>query len=256
MKSPKSFYFLIVLSCFFVEAQAEQTEEDNYYKYSYQIDSEAYNSVYDPYEKINRKIFAFNSALDHFILRPIAVGYDRVTNPYIKARVGSFVENINVPLTAVNYGLQLNFDDTMRSVWRFIINTTFGIGGLFDVASKLNLKPTSQTFGSTLARYGVAPGPYLVLPFFGSTNARDMSDPVITNHALNPVKYAMHRDFKLGVTATQIIHDRANLLPFSDYVSKNSVDPYVSVRTAVYQNREAKLNYPRNFKYPDYNKSK
>ncbi|CAF0879458.1 unnamed protein product, partial [Didymodactylos carnosus] len=126
---------------------------------------------------------------DYLLLRPVTIGYKHLTNAYTKARVSSFIDNISTPVTIVNYGLQGNYTQTMKSVWRFLINTTFGIGGLFDVASKMGLTVTPQSFGSTLANYGVGPGPYLVLPFLGGTNARDITDSVFTNTYFNPIMH-------------------------------------------------------------------
>ena len=209
--------------------------------------------AYDPYEKINRKIFVFNSVLDYFLLRPVAIVYRNVTNDYIKARVGNFTENIGVPLTTVNYALQKNPNDTLKSFWRFMVNTTLGIGGLFDVASKIGLEITPQTLGSTFAHYGVGPGPYLVVPFFGGTNGRDLTDSLFTSTYLNPLKHFLHSDFKLGLTGVKLVHDRMVLLPFTDYVTKNSVDAYVSIRSSIHQNRESVVQYPENFKCPKSN---
>jgi phospholipid-binding lipoprotein MlaA len=214
----------------------------SHYNYNYDDKDVAYEEVYDPYEKFNRKIFALNSALDHFILRPIALGYKKTTNDYTKARVGSFIDNINEPLTMVNYGLQGNVNCSIKSLWRFLINMTFGVGGLFDIASKVNLTSPPQTFGNTLAYYGVRPGPYLVIPFFGGTNARDVTDGIFSNNALNPIKYAMHRDFKIILAGSKSIHDRTLLLPFTDFITRTSTDPYIAVRTAIYQNREYKIH--------------
>lgn len=228
--------------------QAEHIQSDSY-RYTYNLDEES-SDIYDPYEKFNRKVFNFNSALDRMILRPIAVFYDKTTNNYVKARVGSFTDNINMPLTIVNYGLQAKFNDTMRSFWRFAINSTLGIGGLFDIASKFGLNDTRQTFGSTLAHYGVPPGPYIVLPFFGGTGARDITDSLYTNNALNPLKYSFHKDFKLVFNATKLVHDRAMMLPFTNHITQNSTDPYIAIRSATYQNRESKVEYPVGFKYP------
>ncbi|RYE06076.1 MAG: VacJ family lipoprotein [Rickettsiaceae bacterium] len=228
----------------------ENESENEGYKYTYNIEEED-AEAYDPYEKLNRKIFAFNAALDRFTLRPIAVFYKNVTNDYTRDRVRSFADNINTPLTFVNQVLQTKFNQALKTFWRFTINTTLGVGGLFDIASKFGLNYDRQTFGNTLAYYGVGPGPYLVLPFFGSTNARDVTDSTITNDALNPIKYKLHKDFKSALTATKIIHDRATILPFSDHIEKDSTDPYVAVRSAVHQNRESKVEYPKGFKYPE-----
>lgn len=253
MKIIKFFLLVIITSSFNLAIHAEENSQDTY-KYTYGVDDKSTCSdVYDPYEKLNRKIFAFNIVVDHLISRPIAVGYQKVTNDYLKARIGSFIDNINVPLTAVNYGLQGNFDKGIESLWRFIINTTFGLGGLFDIASKVGLTPPSQTFGNTLAHFGVGPGPYLVVPFFGGTNARDVTDAVFLNNALNPLKYQMHKDLILILAGTKIVHDRTMLLAFTDYVAKNSTDPYIAIRSAIHQNRESKVNYPQGFICPQIN---
>lgn len=206
--------------------------------------------VYDPYEKLNRKIFAFNSVLDYFLLRPVAIGYKRLTNNYTKTRVSSFIDNIDMPLTIVNYGMQANYDQSMKSIWRFIINSTFGIAGLFDVANEVGLPPTRQTFGNTLAHYGAPPGPYLVIPLVGSSNVRDASDPLFTNNYLNPIMWYTHRDFEIVLYGVRKISDRYAVLPFSDYVMNNSTDPYITIREAAHQNREAGVAYPVNFVCP------
>ncbi len=244
---------LIILSIILCSLQIRadlKYVDDDIYNYNGGSNSNGCREIYDPYEKFNRKIFAFNSVLDCIILRPLAVGYKNLTNDYVKARVNSFVGNIDMPLTAVNYGFQLNYDKTMRSVWRFIINTTLGIGGLFDVAGKVGLPSDRQTFGNTLAHYGVGPGPYLVLPFIGITNARDMTDQIFTNYAFNPLMYYTHRDFELSVLAVSKINDRYHVLPLSDCVMKNSTDPYITFRSVLHQAREASIKYPENFKCP------
>ena len=246
----RTLIILPIICCSLLARADLEYVNDDIYDYNGGSKNNGCREVYDPYEKFNRKIFAFNSVLDYIFLRPLAIGYKNLTNDYMKARVNSFVSNIDTPLTAVNYGLQLNYDKTMRSVWRFIINTTLGIGGLFDVAGKVGLPSDRQTFGSTLAHYGVAPGPYVVLPFIGSTNARDMTDSVITNYAFNPLMYYTHRDFEIGLFATNKINDKYNVLSFSDYVMKNSLDPYVAIRSALHQAREGSVQYPENFKCP------
>ncbi len=242
---------LVILNFFnlTVIADVQNTQDKDDFQYVYSAKNGCMQ-VYDPYEKLNRKIFVFNSILDYLFLRPITIGYRQFTNDYTKARVSSFLDNITIPLTAVNYGLQMNYDQTMKSIWRFLINSTFGIGGLFDVASKIGSKVTKQTLGSTLAYYGVGPGPYLVLPFIGGTNARDFTDPVFANSDLNPIMYRVHRDFEMVVSSVQIIDTRLGLLPFTDYITRSSTDPYIAVRSATHQNRESVISYPKQFKCP------
>ncbi|WP_375326935.1 VacJ family lipoprotein [Candidatus Tisiphia endosymbiont of Nemotelus uliginosus] len=248
----KYFTLLILISIFNLTATANSStanEADDDFRYSYNY-GKGCNQVYDPYEPLNRRVFAFNSTLDYLFLRPITIGYKRLTNNYTKARVSSFIDNITTPITTINYGLQGNYGQTMKSFWRFLINTTFGIGGLFDVASKMGLTVTPQSFGSTLASYGVGPGPYVVLPFLGGTNTRDVTDSVFTNTYFNPIMHIVHRDFRMVLFGTQTIDTRLALLPFTDYVSQNSTDPYIAIKSATHQNRESVLFYPKQFICP------
>lgn len=240
-------------SCFctlsVVYAQQHDTDED----FSYGDSINTCQQVYDPYEKFNRKMFAFNSVVDRLLLRPITIGYKRITNTFIRTRVSSFLDNLNTPVTVVNYGLQMNGNGVVKGLWRFIINTTFGIGGLYDVASKMEVVVKKQTLGSTLAYYGVSPGPYLVIPFFGSTNARDALDSMFTNNLFNPIMYYVHDDFAMITLGLQVIDTRLALLPFTDYVDSSSTDPYITTRSAIHQNRESMVSYPKDFKCPKVN---
>lgn len=239
---------ILILSLITSTAFAASDDDDKYnYDYS---EGTGHCSVYDPYERVNRKIFFFNGALDTIILRPVTKIYGRFTNSYTKARIRTFVDNISEPLSTVNYGLQGNGAGMFKSFWRFAVNSTFGIAGLFDVASKVGLTPEQQTFGNTLAYYGVGQGPYIVLPIYGGMGARDVSDPIISNNLLNPLKYALHEDFKLGVTVAKVIHYRHEIMPFTDYVTKNSPDPYIAVRDAILKQRESKIVYPVGYRCP------
>jgi phospholipid-binding lipoprotein MlaA len=235
-----------------VAIAAKKDDEDDYsYNYA-SLNNQC--PVYDPYESLNRKIFFVNGVLDTFLLRPAAKGYHKLTNEYTRDRVGSVLSNITEPLSTVNYLIQGKGEGAMKSFWRFAINSTVGIGGLFDVASKIKLAAEPQTFGSTMARYGVASGPYIVLPIYGGMAARDVMDPIAMNSSLNPVKYFMHRDTKWIIAGTNMIHSRDKIMPFTDYVSKNSPDAYVAIRNAIISEKEAKMAYPEDFKCPTVNK--
>ena len=228
---------------------AEDNSDTTGLKYKYRLEEGLCDESYDPYEKLNRKFFVFNAVLDHFILRPIALGYKRCTNDYTKDRVGSFLSNLGKPITTTNYLIQGNLSEALKSLWQFLINTTFGIGGLFDVAQKAHLTTKTQGFSNTLAYYGVAPGPYVVLPFFGGMSLRDVPD-IVTNNLLNPARYGTSNNFKLATTATKLVDDRMRILPFTDFVSKHSADPYLAIRSAIHQNREASMKYPASFVCP------
>lgn len=239
--------FITVFICSALNASATNKNKDEFSNYSSLRNT---CPPYDPYESINRKVYFFNGVLDTFILRPITKGYIRFTNDYTKDRVSSFVSNLDTPLSTVQYTLQGNTEGVLKTFWRFVINSTVGIAGLFDVASKFGLTADSQTFGNTLAYYGVGPGPYIVLPIYGPTNGRGVTDSLVTNSALNPIKYVLHEDFKLTTTVIGVINERSKIMPFTDYVVATSPDTYIAIRDAFWNSKESKMIYPENYKCP------
>lgn len=237
---------VMLISTSVMASAAESSKEalPNYEDMNFDYGSQGCNDFDDPFESVNRKIFAFNSVLDYFLLRPIAKGYNAVLNDYSRARVTNALNNIRTPLTTVNNTLQLEGHEALVSFWRFAINSTFGLFGTFDVAGQLGVKTPEQTFGSTLARYGVAPGPYLVLPLYGSTGARDMLDVAGADSAMNPFNYFIKKSRKNNISLVKLVSKRGDILPWTDHISKTSADPYVAIRSAYYQNREKDLRYP------------
>lgn len=247
----------IIISCFLftptICSSAHPKEKNirqenvNYYYPNYYAEYDECSGIDDPYEPLNRKIFVFNSFLDYILLKPVAKSYKILVPDYAKDRVGNFVDNLTVPVTVVNNTLQLRMRDTIIGTWQFIINTTLGIGGLFDVASKMGIHTEPQTFGSTLARYGVRPGPYIVVPFFGSSNGRDITD-IIIQSKIDPIKYHMNSYQKTGYTLTSMVHKRAEILDITDAIARESADPYAAIRSLVHQRRENSLRYPAKIK--------
>ena len=220
--------------------------EDNYdyprYDYS---PTRTFVEIKDPLEKFNRKVFYFNMKLDHFLLKPIARGYNKLFCDSTKYHVKNFLDNTQVPLTTANSLLQGNISNTLLSFWQFAINTTLGIGGIFNIAKHHgNIQVSSQTFGNTLARYGVKSGPYIVLPFFGSSTLRDMWDPIIADTKLNWINYHVTLQAQYGVAAGLVVSERAALLDFTDYVEKSALDPYAMIRSAWFQQRENLVKTP------------
>jgi phospholipid-binding lipoprotein MlaA len=127
---------------------------------------------YDPFERINRFTYRFNARFDEHVFLPVANGYRRIPGP-VRAGVHNFFRNLAEVTSTVNYGLQWRLGSGARSLGRFVINSTIGIGGLFDVASKLKLSNEQTGFGPTLSTWGVPPGPYLVVPLLGPSTLRD-----------------------------------------------------------------------------------
>lgn len=206
------------------------------------------SDIDDPFETINRKIFMFNSVLDHFFLRPVAKGYRKMFNDNTRDKIDNAFTNTKVPLTMVNNALQGEGHKTLLSFWQFVINSTLGVAGTHDIAKAQGLHVEPQTLGSTLASYGFGPGPYIVLPFYGSTNSRDVFDKTFANDKMNPLNYGLSTNTKLAISMGTLVSDRADILPFTDHISKTSPDPYVSIRTAIHQKRESTLSYPPYYK--------
>ncbi len=250
IKSMLNLITLIFLSFFLTAVHATEKSEESY-NYNYAALNN-HCEIYDPYEPLNRKIFFVNGALDTFILRPVTKIYGRFTPDYAQQRVSSFVSNISEPLSAVNYGLQAKSNGVLKSFWRFVINSTFGVFGLFDVASKFGLTSEPQSFSNTLAHYGVAPGPYIVLPIYGGMSVRDLpgSLPGGTSAVLQPLTYITHQDFKAIMTPVKMVSKRNEIMSFTDHISKNSPDPYIAMRNAILNQSEAKMIYPEGFKCP------
>jgi phospholipid-binding lipoprotein MlaA len=185
----------------------------------------------DPYEDFNRQMFAFNDGLDRAVIEPVAHGYRAITNEPIREGVGNFTSNLNEPLTFVNHVLQGQIPDAGATFGRFVINTTVGIAGIFDPAAALGVQRTKEDFGQTLGKWGVEPGPYLVLPLIGSTSPRDVFG-MGADVALNPLNYPEFEsddEIRLGIATLGGINAREGAIEAIDEV-RQQVDPYTTVR--------------------------
>lgn len=185
----------------------------------------------DPYEDFNRQMYAFNDGLDRAVLEPVAKGYRAVTNEPIREGVGNFADNLNEPLTFVNHVLQGQIPDAGATFGRFVVNTTVGIAGIFDPASAIGIQRTREDFGQTLGKWGVGGGPYLVLPFLGPTNPRDLVGKG-GDIALNPLNYPEFEsddEIRLGIAVLGGINAREGAIEAIDEV-RNQIDPYTTVR--------------------------
>lgn len=127
---------------------------------------------YDPWERVNRFTYDFNARFDEHVFLPVANGYRRIPGP-IRGGVHNFFHNLSEVNSTVNYVLQLRLKGGARTLGRFVINSTLGVGGLFDVAGKFKLSNEQTGFGATLSTWGVPPGPYLVIPVLGPSTLRD-----------------------------------------------------------------------------------
>ena len=191
----------------------------------------------DPLEGFNRGVFSFNEGLDKVLLKPVAKGYDAIAPTPVRAAVGNFFENLNDVLVMANDLLQGKVQDAGSDFGRVVLNSTFGILGLFDVATPFGLEKHDEDFGQTIGRWGIGDGPYLVLPLFGPRNVRDAVGLAATT-TLYPVSRVYPVDLRNSLTATRFVSDRADLLPADDAIEQASLgDKYSYIRDAYLQRR-------------------
>lgn len=191
----------------------------------------------DPYEHFNRKVFAFNMAVDKAFFRPVAKTYDTILPWQLKKGVHNFFHNFGDVSSMANTILQLDFPQAIADLARVMINTTVGIGGLFDVATYLGVERRVEDFGLTLARWGSRNTPYLVLPFIGPSTMRDAIGLPIDYLILTPWIYIEPPALRNSIGGLYLIQRRAALL-LGDKLVEQAFDPYVFVRDAYLQRRE------------------
>jgi phospholipid-binding lipoprotein MlaA len=202
--------------------------------------STAAKNPQDPYENFNRTSFAFNDKLDQVALKPAATAYKAVLPQFVQTGVGNFFGNIGDVSTALNNLLQARFNDGASDVARVLVNTTFGLAGLVDVATPSGLQKHDQDFGQTLGRWGVQSGPYLVLPFIGPTTTRDaLAMPV--DLETDPWSYKYPVRWRNVGSVIRVIDRRAYILDSSNLLEDAALDRYEFVRDAYLQRRESKI---------------
>jgi phospholipid-binding lipoprotein MlaA len=205
----------------------------------------------DPLEGFNRTMFTFNDKVDQYALKPIAKGYVFVTPQPVRDSVTNFFSNIGDVYIAANNLLQLKIADGVSDIFRIVINTIFGVGGLFDVATLAKLPKHDNDLGLTLGHYGVREGPYLVLPLFGPSTVRDAVG-YIGNYYVNPLTYVRPDSVSWALYGLNVVSTRANLLSASDVLEGAALDKYSFVRNAYLQRRKYLLSGGSSGSLPDY----
>lgn len=191
----------------------------------------------DPMERTNRAIYKFNDALDRNVARPVAQTYVKVTPAPVRTGIANFFRNLTYPTVIVNQLLQGKVAGMFVSTARLVVNTTVGIGGLFDPASQVGIPSYDEDFGQTLGFWGVHPGPYVVLPVLGPSSVRDTVGRV-GDYFSEPQRYVIDdRWVRHGLTGVELLNWRAELLG-TDEVLQRSYDPYAFMRNAYLQRRE------------------
>lgn len=190
----------------------------------------------DPFERVNRAVFSFNEAVDRAVLEPTARVYRRITPPFFRTGVNNVFSNVADVRNVINNTLQGKFRYAYSDFGRLVINTTLGLGGLFDVASAAGVEKHNEDFGQTLGYWGIGDGPFLMLPLLGPTSGRDAVGLVIDT-LTDPLTYIEPTGARIGVGALRVVHGRAELLDASKVVHDTALDLYLFIRDAYLQRR-------------------
>jgi len=205
----------------------------------------AYLEKNDPLEPMNRAIFSFNMGFDDLILEPTAKLYRRFGPPDIRDGISNFVTNWREPVTFVNDVLQAEPKRAGNALVRFAINSTFGFLGVFDTAKHWGIEGHDEDFGQSFARWGIGEGPFIMLPFLGPSNARDLSG-FVTDFFYDPVSlWLAHKGWvyvRYGRLALRGLIYREENLETLDDMSKSSTDFYATIRSAYRQYRTYEIN--------------
>ena len=202
----------------------------------------------DPWEPFNRRVFAFNQELDRAVIKPVARAYRAVLPQFVRDRVRSILDNLTEPLIFLNDVLQGRMDAAGATFGRFVINSTVGLGGMFDRATGDGFEKQTGDFGQTLYRWGVADGPYLVLPLFGPSSVRDAFGFAVDT-VTSPVAYAFGSDdraiYRATTTAADGVDRRERTLEALDVLEQSALDFYIHMRSVWRQHRAATLRQAR-----------
>ena len=198
------------------------------------------NNPKDPYEGFNRAMFSVNEGID-VVVKPVAQGYDTVTPRLVKAGIGNFFGNIADVWTALNNFLQGKGVYGVSDVGRVIVNTTFGMAGLFDVASEMGFEKHSEDFGQTLGVWGVGDGAYLFWPVLGPRTTRDTFGVAVDMYA-DPIPRIDNVPVRNTLMGLRFIDTRAALLPADKVVEQAAFDKYNYIRDAYLQNRRSVIH--------------
>jgi phospholipid-binding lipoprotein MlaA len=207
----------------------------------------------DPLEPMNRSISRFNDTLDENVLKPVATGYRDVTPELVQKGVRNVFNNLSDMWSTVNSGLQLKGRDTAESFMRVVVNTVFGVYGVFDVATEIKLQRHTEDFGQTLGYWGVPNGPYLVLPVLGPSTLRDTAGLPVDTSA-DVVRHLDHIPTRNTAMGLRIVEKRADLLKATNMLEEAALDKYSFTRDSYLQYRRSQIydgNPPEEEDLPD-----
>jgi phospholipid-binding lipoprotein MlaA len=195
----------------------------------------------DPLEGLNRGIYKFNDVADKAVIKPVAGAYKAVLPDPVRSGVNNFFSNLGEVVTIINDLLQFKLDKAMIDAGRFAINSTFGLAGVIDWAARDGIEKRREDFGQTLATWGWSDSAYLVLPLLGPSTLRDTGGLVVDSWAFDPIGYIEEPRVRNTLIVTKLIDLRAQYLPGSDLLDEAALDPYLFMRDAYMQRRNAQI---------------
>jgi phospholipid-binding lipoprotein MlaA len=198
------------------------------------------NNPADPYERVNRQVYVFNDRFDRGVAQPVARGYAAVVPQPVRNCVGNFFANLGEITNFVNAALQLKAGDAATDVGRLLVNSTAGLLGCFDVAKGIGWERNRQDFGLTMGKWGLPPGPYVVLPFFGPSTIRDAFGE-IPDYFTDPVRLIHPKTDYYIVYATRFVDRRSQFLDTSSLLDDAAIDPYAFLRDGYLQRRRSRV---------------
>jgi len=214
-------------------APAASTGDDDFAEWEQDTGVE----VSDPLETVNRGVFWFNEQADRFVIKPVAKGYDWLLPKPVKRGVSNVFDNLFTPVVAVSDLMQGNFQESAEDVGRFVVNSTVGVVGIFDVATGWGLDKRREDIGQAFGAWGIGSGPYLVLPILGPSSVRD-GVGLVGNYFLSPQNYIEDDGVRWGVTVLGGIDTRYRLLDASTVLEQAALDRYAFVRSSYAQYRQ------------------
>lgn len=196
----------------------------------------------DPYQGFNRKVYSFNNALDEAFLLPITAGYRAVAPEFVEDGVGNFFSNLDDVTVAFNNTLQFKFLDAASDLGRIIVNSTIGLLGFLDVASRMGLEKHNEDFGQTLGYWGMGSGPYLMLPLLGPSNFRDGPSKIVDTLTAPQNWTDIKTSERNGLFVMDLINTRSGLIDLEEKAGDLGRDRYVFIRDAYLDNRKFLIN--------------
>jgi phospholipid-binding lipoprotein MlaA len=204
----------------------------------------------DPWEPFNRSVFSFNESLDDYLLKPITKGYRFILPKPAQQGVDNFFGNYRDIYTSANNLLQGNLSMAFSDLMRVVVNTIFGLGGLFDVATPGGLEKHKADFGQTFGVWGIPSGPYVVLPFFGPSNVRDTFGTAVDLETDYLFRMLPNVALRNSLTALRVVNARNNYYEAGDLLEGAALDKYTFTRDAYIQRRQYQIDQAKEGKEP------